>query len=310
MNPVQGRKNTRLTVTKAIVPLFSLGLLFVFWRMGLKWMTAPILLFLALFYFVLPALIRSRLERFNREALKLLTTGKASEIPTLVRKNIILQLFGPREPIDAKLALAYAISGDYHRALPCYENAIRDASVHEKPALQAGLVKALFVTGDLARAEAEGRAMTDRVARLPETLAIMARARIGLNKLDDTTRSLLDEAEKISPNADVTLMTSLSRIELALASGRKPPQLPDSADSDQRFIRAWVQLVRGLLREKRGATENALKSFSKASSMAKDSFISAVAKNHLDTNDSDTTDAVSNSGGHDPAVRRKKKKRR
>ena len=81
-------------------------------------MTLPIIAFLLIYYFAIPRIVASRTARFHREALKLLSTGRASDIPNLVRRSFILQLLGPRGPLDAKLAMAYSAIGDFQKALP------------------------------------------------------------------------------------------------------------------------------------------------------------------------------------------------
>jgi tetratricopeptide (TPR) repeat protein len=245
-------------------------------------MTAPIIAFLIFYYFVIPRLVASKTAWFHKEALKLLSTGRASEIPGLVRRRIVLQLFGPRGPLDAKLGLAHAALGDYARAGPCFERAIPWASSEEKVALQIGLTKALFVNGELARAEAEGRVVLDRGTRLPELLVVVARSRVGLGKNDDMTKNLLDEAERLSPNSDVKLMIELTRIESALATGRTPRQMPPNADSSQRFLRAWIQMVRGKLREYRQDAETAAASYSGALQTGGCGFVLAEARKHLE----------------------------
>jgi hypothetical protein len=164
---------------------------------------------LLLYYFVLPKLVENRLKRFRRDALQLFTSNRAREVPGLVRRNIVLQLFGPRGPLDAQLGLAYVYCGEFARAVPCLESAVRRARSEEKITLQVGLTKALFMTGDLQRAESAGRAVLDHGTRLPELLAIVARARIGLGKIDQQTTAYLDEAATLSPSHDVSAMIDL-----------------------------------------------------------------------------------------------------
>jgi tetratricopeptide (TPR) repeat protein len=249
-------------------------------------------------------------EKFNRKAIQLLTTGQAVEVPALVKRSVLLQLFGPRGPLDAKLGLAYMACGEFEHAIACFDEAIPTAPATERPALQTGLVKALFVTSDFARAEAEGKPILDRVTRLPELLVAVARARVGLGKLDDETRKLLDEADKLSPGPDVALMVTLTRIELALATGRKPGEVPPDADSSQPFIRSWIHLVRGLVRKHKGQEEKAEESFKKAVTAMPHGFAAAEAKGHV-TAARPADEAVPEAGaGRDPAVKRKRKRRR
>lgn len=247
-----------------IAPVITLALLFVFWRLGQKWVAIPAVVFLLFFYLAIPRIIRSREARFHKQALKLLATGKAADVPALARKQILLQLFASSAPIDAKLGLAYSQTGEHLAAVSHLRNALEAAPRTEKPALQAALAKGLLVTGDPARAEAEARHLVEREARLPETIAILARARVGLGRIDRETMEYLEEARRTAPNDDVRLMTDLTEIEAALATGKKAKPIPEGADSETRFMRVWIHLVRGKLRESRGDADAARESYARA----------------------------------------------
>ncbi len=314
MSEKENYEKVRISTGGIIAPLITLALLIVFWRLGQKWIVAPVIFFLLFYYLLLPKIVRARAKKFHREALQLLATGKSAAVPELARKQLLLQLFGPTGPIDAKLGLAYSQIGDHEQALNCLLNAIPGAPTHERPALQAALTKALFVSGDLARAEAEGRALLRSGLELPEIMVLVARSRVGLNKVDADTFDYLDRAESSSPSDDVQLMIDLTRIEAALATGRKPRDVPDGADSTQRFMRVWIHLVRGFLREKRGDAEAAARSYAKAVREGKEErcWFANVAHGRIEHIGRMTgaTDELKSDGEIDPAMRRKKKKRR
>jgi hypothetical protein len=106
-------------------------------------------------------------------------------------------------------------------------------------------------------------------------------------------------------------MILLTRIEAALAAGRKPPELPDSSDSSRKLLRSWIHLVRGLLRENRGDTQKAKQSFEKAAAILPSTFIFAAATIRLEALSKDAaTDMGASHDNVDAALRRKKKKRR
>ncbi len=92
--------------------------------------------------------------------------------------------------------------------------------------------------------------------------------------------------------------------------------MPDGADSTQRFIRTWIHLVRGLLREKRGDPRAAARSYAKAVREGKEDrcwFANAAHGRieHLErTAGPIGEDEPETTGDIDPAMRRKKKKRR
>jgi hypothetical protein len=225
----------KLTVSRALVPLVSLGLIFLFWRSGYRWITIPVLALLLCYYFVLPKLVQTRLNRFRREAIALLTSDRAGEVPGLVRRNIVLQLLGPRGPLDAQLGLSYVHCADFARAVPCLESAVRQALPEEKTTLKVGLTKALFMTGDLERAELEGCSVLDQGTRLPELLAIVARSRIGLGKVDTKTMAYLEEALKLSPSNDVKSMIDLAYEEAAARKYVEQP-LDDQGKTEKKLF--------------------------------------------------------------------------
>ncbi|MDJ0763810.1 MAG: hypothetical protein QNJ97_12595 [Myxococcota bacterium] len=299
------------TLGRLFLPLASLVVLAICWRLDLKWMTVPIVGFLVVYYFVLPRLISSRLDRFRREALRLLAIGKPQDIQGLVRRNVLLQLFGPRAILDAKLALAFAASGQYLRSIAHFERALPTAIEQERIPLRIGLAKALFVTGDLARAAAEGQKVLDQGTRLPELLAIVARSRVGLAKNDDVTRALIEEGFRLAEDGDPRLMLELTRIELALATGRSPGQVPDAADSQQGFIRAWIHLVRGLVRHHQQDAAAAKKGYDRCIKTDANCFAAAVARERLLSVNSEPESRSSPPvSRQDAPVRRKKKRRK
>jgi hypothetical protein len=71
------------------------------------------------------------------------------------------------------------------------------------------------MTGNLERAEFVGCAVLDQGTRLPELLAIVARSRIGLGKVDEMTTAYLEEALKLSPGSDVKSMIDLGYEEVS-----------------------------------------------------------------------------------------------
>lgn len=304
----------KLSLTGVAAQIVTIGLLFVFWRLGQKWVVIPAALILIFLLYFLPKVITRVEAKFHKKALMLLSTGKASEVPAYASRQLLLSLFGASAPIDAKLGLAYAQIGFYEGALECLNHAIPYAPAIELPALQAAYVKSLFVTGDPARAEAEGRQMLQKgSARIPEVLVIIARARISQGKMGPETMAFIDEAEKLSTDGDVLMMIRLTRIELQLIHGKKSDELPGDADSSQPFLRVWIQLVRGKLREKRGNPGDALKAYAKAIKFGKDDrcWFAELARGRLESlskgivpEDNDTNSQL------DDAVRRKKKRRR
>ena len=255
----------KMSLTGVVAQLVTIGLLFVFWRLGQKWVVVPAAAILIFLFFFLPRAIARMEQRFHKKALMMLATGKAADIPAFASRQVLLSLFGASAPVDAKLGLALTQLGRFEEAIDCLAHAIPFAPAGELPALQVAYIKSLLVTGDAARAEAEGRAILRQGGvRLPEILILTVRARLGLGKTGPETAELLEEAEAQSAGGDVELMRRLTRIEYRLAHGRKPGELDADADSAQLFLRVWIHLVRGKLREHRGKHKEAMASYAKA----------------------------------------------
>jgi hypothetical protein len=260
-NPARPR---RLTTWGIILPVASLAALLAAWHFDHLGLMIPIAVAAILAYALLPRLVRAREARFQKEALRLLATGRAAAVPELARRQLVLQLFGASGPVDAVLGLAHAQAERWPDAAAHLEPAVAAAAPAELPALRANLTKALFAIGDLARAREEGTALLETGPRLPETLALVARAAVGLGAADARVAALLDEAEAGAPSADVRTMIALTRVEAQLVAGRRAPELPESADSGQRLVRAWIHFARGRLRERRGDADGAAASYAKS----------------------------------------------
>jgi tetratricopeptide (TPR) repeat protein len=254
----------RTGVRRFAVPSATLVALLVSWWIGLLWPMIPISAFLAFYLFALPKLVRAREVRFQKEALRLLATGRGAEVPALARRQLALQLFGSSGPVDALLGIAYAQGERWVSAAAHLEPAVAAATGPDSAALRASLAKALFAIGDLDRAEDEGTRLLETGLRLPETLVIVARARQGLGRGIDRAGALLDEAAALAPSADVATMIALTRVESQLAADGVVDALADDLDSGQRFVRAWIHFVRGRLRERRGDPAGAAASYAKA----------------------------------------------
>ncbi|MBN2716279.1 MAG: hypothetical protein JXX14_10520 [Deltaproteobacteria bacterium] len=321
----------KMSLTGLVAQLVTIGLLFIFWRLGQKWVVIPAAAILIFLFFFLPKAIGKLEQRFHKKALMMLSTGKAADVPPYAARQVLLSLFGASAPVDAKLGLALVQLGRFDEAVDCLAHAIPFAPTAELPGLQSAYVKSLLITGDAARAEAEGRSiLKNGSVRLPEVLILTARARLGLEKTGPETAALLEEAESHVTSGDVELMRLLTQIEFQLVHRRKPSDLPNDADSTQPFMRVWIHLVRGKLREHRGKIKEALASYSKAVQQGKEERcwfadmarrrieqLSAKADTSTDNADipsHDTPSSASAASGEDAALddvaRRKRRRRR
>lgn len=307
MTDSPGKRSSRFPFRAVIPPLLSVVVLYFLWRAGLGWVAVPVVLLLVCYYVVLPRLVRSRLEKLNREVLLLLGAGKAQDVVRLVRRSIVLQLFGPAGAVDAKLAMAYGQLQKYRRAIVYLKSAIPHASATEKPALVAGLAKAHFVTGDLSEAQKQAQALLDAGTHLPELFVIAARSRMGLGVFDDQAAVLLDKAKQMSVSRDERVMIDLVDFELKWKAADSKAHLADNLDASQRFVRAWIHLARGMARQQRGDQKGAEQSLKRAiKADSHNGFVTAAARGLLDPEQRPTSALKA----RDPHIERKRRKRK
>jgi tetratricopeptide (TPR) repeat protein len=292
--------------------------------MGQKWVVVPAVILLMFFFFFLPGIISKLEDRFHKKALMLLSTGRAKEVLELARKQILLSVFGDSAPVDAKIGLAYAQTGEFQLAAQYLETAIPHAPQAEKTALQAAFIKSLFVIGEPARAEAEAHKLLETGGpRLPEILIIYARCRLAVGKRDERTKAALDEAAALSLNNDTALMLALANIEYNMAIGKKALDVPGDADSPQRFLRVWKHMVTGRQREQRGKSDDAVLAYKKAVKEGGDEgcWFADIAHMRIEMltksngaaagqGSSDSRKKQEKAAPVDPVLRKKKKKRR
>lgn len=303
----------KLSAGMIAAPAISLVAMFIAWRLDFKWLAAPIIALIILFYVFVPRLVRTRTRRFHKQSLALLAAGKAADVPRLARRNLLLQLFGASAPVDAKLGLAYSQLNEWNQAISHLESALPTAPETEQPALRLALVKALFITGDPARAETEALAVLRQGLRLPELLVIVARAQLGLDKKSNQVAKLLDEAETLRPPPDVETMIDLCRAELLLEQGKPPSSLPERQEPAQRFVRVWRDLVAGKLHESAGDVAAAVERYSAAVSLGRPErcWFSDLAYARLEKLAAATDPSQAPSDNKiDPALERKRRKRR
>jgi tetratricopeptide (TPR) repeat protein len=313
-----------MSLAGGVAQVVTIGLLFVFWRLGQKWVVVPAVAAMIFLFFFLPRVIARLEQRFHKKALMMLATGKAAEVPSYASRQVLLSLFGASAPVDAKLGLALTQLGRFEEAIECLSNAIPFAPRTELPALQAAYVKSLLVTGDVAAAETVGMQMLKHgVTRLPEVLVMVARAKLAQGKTGPETGALLEEAATMDSGGDTAMMCQLTQIELQLAHRRKPVELSGEADSTQPFVNVWIHLVRGLLREQRGKIPEALSSYGKAirkgkedrcifAELARNRFESLSKKHNLVKTQSvePNISSPSDANALDDVSRRKRRKRR
>ena len=305
MNSAETRRK-KLTPARIVITLVSLGVLFGLWRTGQKWVVVPVGLVLLTGYVLLPRLRASRVRRFHKQALALLAKGQADEVPGLVKRNLFLQLVGPRSALDAKLGLAYLQTGRYDYAVRYLREAISHVAREERLPLEIGLAKAHFVTGDFENAEEMALGVEQKGTRLAEMMCIVARSRLLANKME-SARTLLKEAEGFSPSPDVKWMIELVRTELALKAGSALPKLAADSEPTEAFLKGWRHAVRGRICERDGRRDRAEEHYRQALRLGSNTFIELEIGEYRETEEK----RPKNQGaGSSTSPRKKRRKRR
>ncbi len=300
---------SKLNRARVIGTVVVLAVLLIAWRSGARWAALPILVMLIAYHFVLPRLVSSRVEKFNREAIKLLTSGQADKIPSLAGRSVFLQLFAPAPALSAKLALAYVELGDHRSACSAFENALRDPAPSERLPLELGYAKSLFICGKTFEASKIAERLLKSDVRLPELLVFVARERLEKGDFGKQTRSLIEQALELSGSPESCAMARLADFELKLRTQKITRAGLDALPASAAFVLGWREALLGLGDSVGCRTQAALEHFEAALSHIDYGFVADIAKSELaklggSQKRQASTDDI------DRALRRKRKKRR
>lgn len=298
--------NSGLSAGRIALPLLSLVAMFIAWQSGHRWAAFVLFGLILMAIVTIPRIVRRKLEIFDKQAMRLLATGRSGEVEALAKSNVFLAMFGARGCLDGKVGLAMLETGRYAQAAWRLSSALPCASGPAILPLKAGLCKAYLLTNQPAHAEAQAAALSNTGVALPEVQAVRAVAAFLLGK-HDVAGDHAKGARTLSHSADVGLMLDLLDIELALARGREM-ELAQGADSSQPYLRAWIHLVRGKLRHLKGKTAQAQASFAKAAELDKGGFVGAAARRMLERPAEAEANPVG-TAGRDPLVARKKRRK-
>jgi tetratricopeptide (TPR) repeat protein len=296
---------------RLVLPLLTLLGLFVAWQSGHRWIAFAALGLLIAGVGAVPPIVRRKLELFDKQAMKLLATGKAAQVEALSRSNILLEMLGPQGCMDGKVGLAMLETGRYGDAASRLASALRYARGPAVLPLQVGLCKAYLLINDPSRSEAVCGEILRSGFSLPEVLAVRAVSAFLLGK-HEAAKDHCTAARSLSHNADVALMLDLLDIELSLSRGLER-ELAQGMDSAKPFLAAWIHLLRGKLRQRRGKAGEAASSFRKALELDKAGFVGAQARRLLEIPEPAPAGNLPIEEPHkdrrDPMVARKKKRR-
>lgn len=269
----------------------------------------PLLVGLIAYHFVLPRLVLARVNRFNKEAIALLTSGHADKIPSLAGRSVFLQMFAPAPALSAKVALAYVELGDYRSACAAFETALQDPTPNERLPLELGYAKSLFVCGKTSQASKIAGRLLKQGVRLPELFVFVARDLMERGDHSKQTRSSIEQALELSGSPESCAMARLADFEQRLHSKKSTP--PDLTDlpSASLFVLGWRELLLGIAKSREGKKDDARNHLEEALSRIDYGFVAEIAKSELEKLGGSRIRREAKED-IDRALRRKRKKRR
>ena len=96
-----------------------------------------------------PLLGRSSLAAFDREAVQLLSKGRASELPSRYARALLMRLFAAPALVAERRGLVFAETGDAPKARAAYRRALAGYPEGRAPvAVRLGIAHASFAMGD------------------------------------------------------------------------------------------------------------------------------------------------------------------
>lgn len=146
-----------------------------------------------LLYLAAPLLGRRSLERFDRDLVRLLATGKKGEVAARFNRSIGMRLFSPPALVAERKGMAMAEVGDAKGAVAAYQHALEGYGAGAAPlAVRLGLAHALFATGADDDAIRLYRTIMKETAGLPNVARNLAHA-LARKGESAEARRLLDE---------------------------------------------------------------------------------------------------------------------
>ncbi len=124
---------------------------------------------------IMPRMVARAERRFTRDALQLLSQGRASEVIRLAASQRLLRRFGRKHLVPDMLGMSASADGDHENARRAFLEALRHAPPEERMRIEVNLATEEFATGRTEAAEGRFRALLDRRPDLAPALANLGR---------------------------------------------------------------------------------------------------------------------------------------
>lgn len=124
---------------------------------------------------VVPRMVARAERAFARDALQLLSQGRAGEVTALAANQPLLKRFGRKHLVPDMLGMAASADGDHVNARRAFLEALRHAPPEERLRIETNLAAEELATGRTESAEGRYRALLDRRPDLAPALANLGR---------------------------------------------------------------------------------------------------------------------------------------
>jgi hypothetical protein len=207
----------------ALIPIsIVLCAALVYWVKWPSWVVIPIGIAVMALYLAAPLLARRSLERFDRDLVRLLATGKKDLVAGRFNRAFGMRLFAPPAVVAERKGMALAEVGDSKAAALAYQEAIQGYGAGEAPlAVRLGLAHASYTTGADADAIRLYRAILKETDALPKVARNLAHALARSGTDPHEARRIADELAKGGATE-----AELADIRELVGTGRLEPRKP------------------------------------------------------------------------------------
>lgn len=204
----------------------------------------------AALYLMAPALGRSSLSRFDRDAVQFLATGRHAALQARFARSLGMRLFAPPALVSERRGMLEAESGAPRRARAAYRAALEGYPEDEAPvSVRLGMAHASYLLGDDHEAIAHYRAVLRDAGSFPNLERNLARA---LARLGEEPKEAERLAQKALQQAPADPQVRLVRALVHARRGQRGPArklLAATRDADGEELDELREEIAELLEE-------------------------------------------------------------
>jgi len=201
------------------------------------WVVAAVATPMALVYALAPAWAARSVDRFDRDLVRLLSTGKRAALPHRYALSLGMRLFAPTAVSAERRALVAAENGQVRQARAGYRLALRELGKRAPLRVRLGYAHACYALGDDDEAIGAYRGLLEQTAALPGVRRNLAHALVRRGEALREALALIDAEGGHGAAADRDLLRAVAfaklgerdrATELAQATRDAPGEVAES----------------------------------------------------------------------------------